>query len=123
MAMRPRVCVTALILHEHRLVTIAKRDELGEYYSFPGGGQRTGETLIQAVEREVHEETGWHVTVGNLVVVREYIGRNHEFATEDKKVHIVVHLFSCALADPASPPDPVAPDHEQVGVVWLAIEQ
>jgi 8-oxo-dGTP pyrophosphatase MutT (NUDIX family) len=120
---RPRSSVKAIIFHEHQLATIAKRDEEGEFYSFPGGGQKVGETLGQAVVREVREETGWHIAVGDLLIVREYIGKHHEFAAEDAKEHVVDHLFLCTLADPTTPVAPAAPDKDQVGIIWLPVDE
>jgi 8-oxo-dGTP diphosphatase len=40
-------------------------------WEFPGGNPEKGETLRDAVEREVHEETGLKVKPGLLVPVRE----------------------------------------------------
>lgn len=54
----PRVGVKAIIIHNGWLVAVKKHDEHGPLYSFPGGGQEAGETLVQAVRREVREETG-----------------------------------------------------------------
>lgn len=39
----------------------------------PGGGVQLGETLIEAVQREVLEETGLQVAVGDLWYISEYI--------------------------------------------------
>lgn len=38
----------------------------GDYYIFPGGGQDHGELLSQTVIREISEETGFLVHVGDI---------------------------------------------------------
>lgn len=119
--MHPRVGVKAIIIHDGRLVAVKKHDERGPLYSFPGGGQEAGETLVQAVRREVREETGRDVHVGQLLFVREYIGKNHEHAETDTAVHVVDHLFLCALHDPLAPLHALAPDADQAGVEWLPV--
>ncbi len=45
------------------------------YWSIPGGKLRGGETLAEAVERELFEETGLRVQVGALVEVYERLPR------------------------------------------------
>jgi 8-oxo-dGTP diphosphatase len=65
--MYPRSSVAAVIIHDGNLLVVKKRDEKGVLYSFPPGGQEAGETLIQAVQREVLEEVGYEIQVGPLL--------------------------------------------------------
>lgn len=39
------------------------------HWSLPGGRVEPDETLIEAAIREVHEETGFEVEIGNLIAV------------------------------------------------------
>ena len=127
--------VKALVLRDGQLLCVRKRDDSGDICSFPGGGQEPGETLVEAVRREVREEVGREVEVGELLFVREYIGRNHEFAATDAGVHVVDHVFRCTLLPERSPNRagasveeppaafrPVDADPDQVGVEWLPVE-
>lgn len=63
-------------------------------YIFAGGGQEVGETFVEALQRECYEELGAKINVGELVWIREYIGKNREFADCDYDVHqIEYYLF------------------------------
>jgi len=124
-----RVGVKALVIRGGLLLCVRKRDGLGDICSFPGGGQELGETLVEAVRREFWEEVGFDVEVGELVFVREYIGRNHEFASSDTLVHVVDHIFRCTLLPRLTGTEehpacfvPFGADPDQVAVEWLPVE-
>ncbi len=59
-------CVGALVHDDDgRLLVVRRGREPGRgLWSVPGGRVEPGESDVQAVEREVREETGLHVTVG-----------------------------------------------------------
>lgn len=58
---RPRVRVGAVLLLDGRFVTVRHRKAGRAYHLFPGGGVGSSETLSEALEREVLEETGLNV--------------------------------------------------------------
>lgn len=99
------------------------RDKTGIFYILPGGGQRHGETLREGLERECLEEIGTQVEVGELLYVREYIGKNHEFRHAHRAFHQVENVFRCRLPNP----DGIGPgsehDKKQVGVEWIPLEE
>ena len=72
-------CVGALVHDDDgRLLVVRRGREPGRgLWSVPGGRVEPGESDTVAVEREVLEETGLHVTVGIRVgtVVRDGLGR------------------------------------------------
>ena len=121
--MYPRSCVAAVIIQNESLLVVKKRDEKGLFYSFPTGGQEAGETLAQAVEREVLEEVGCTVQVGPLLWVREYIGKHHENAETEGHVHVVDHLFHCRVSNFSHSSQGTAPDPTQEGIEWLPLGQ
>lgn len=96
--MKPiRNSAKAVILHEGKLLLTKNQDPEGIYYLFPGGGQEPTEELKDAVVRECVEEIGQAVEVGELLFVREYIGKNHQFAEWDHEVHQVEFYYRCRL--------------------------
>jgi 8-oxo-dGTP diphosphatase len=113
-----RISAKAIIIQDGRLLVIRNRDSSGDWYTLPGGGQEHGETLPAALNRECQEEIGCEVTVGRIRFVRDYIGRNHEFATEDNS-HQVEVMFECQLK--STPSLGAMPDSAQTGIEWLEL--
>jgi ADP-ribose pyrophosphatase YjhB (NUDIX family) len=116
----PRVSAKAVIVRDGKLLAIAKRDDAGEWYLLPGGGQDMHESLHEAVRRECREELGADVIVGELLYVRDYIARHHEFAAVDD-AHQVELMFACTLV--GEPGVGTSPDAGQLGVAWLPIDR
>jgi len=62
-----RVAVSALLFDGQRVLLVLRRDI--DWWNLPGGGMELGETVEEAVKREVREETGLEVEVEQLVGV------------------------------------------------------
>ena|SRR5579864_771856 len=62
-----RIAVSALLFDEQRVLLALRRDI--DWWNLPGGGMELGETVEEAVKREVLEETGLEVEVEQLVGV------------------------------------------------------
>ena len=74
---RPYLAVSAAIFRDGRVLIVRRgRPPAHGLYTLPGGGVELGETLEQAVVREVREETGLAVAPLALVGFREAIGRD-----------------------------------------------
>ena len=122
--MRPiRTAARALIIHEYKLLTIKMRDSTGIFYILPGGGQNNGETLRESLRRECLEEIGTDVDVAELLYVREYIGKNHEFRHSHRAFHQVENVFRCTLPNPDGIGPGTEHDKKQIGVEWIPINE
>jgi len=62
---RFRVAVSALIFNKGRVLLAHRRDI--DWWNLPGGGMEIGETVDEALHREVLEETGLEVEIEQLV--------------------------------------------------------
>jgi 8-oxo-dGTP diphosphatase len=113
----------AIIISSNKVLLTKNQDDDGIFYLFPGGGQEHGETIHKALIRECVEEIGEQVEIGELLHIREYIGKNHERSAFDFDVHQVEYYFVCKIVSGESNDEaPTNPDSHQVGVAWLHIE-
>lgn len=71
---KPRIAVGAVVIHQNRVLLVqrGKAPAKGEW-SIPGGSVELGETLRQAVEREIFEETGIKIRAGDIIHTFESI--------------------------------------------------
>lgn len=69
----PRLAVRALILADDRLLLVnAYPGGTSDLWCAPGGGVEPGQSLPANLMREVHEETGLGIEVGDLALVNEF---------------------------------------------------
>lgn len=97
---RPLVGVGAIIFRENRVLLVRRgREPAYGKWSFPGGLVELGESLEEAVWREVREEVGLEVGVGELVVVLDRVIRDEDGCIE---YHYVLLDFLCTsdVGDP-----------------------
>lgn len=74
---RPRVA--AILIENHQMAMIERQRSGKLFYVFPGGHVEPGETLEQALVREVKEELGLEVIVGGQVAEFTYKNRLHYY--------------------------------------------
>ena len=92
---RPIVGVGAVIVDGDRVVLIRRAHEpLKGEWSLPGGAVNVGETLADAVAREVQEETGLVVRVGPLIEVLDRVHRDGDGRVE---YHFVLLDYKCRV--------------------------
>ena len=120
-----RVASKAVIVDDGEILltrNLHPEDPDGEFFLLPGGGQNYGEPLDDCLRREVCEETGYSVEVGDVLWVRDYIGAGHQFAAFEPDVHQIEIMFSCSVDRSRPPADPVEEDAWQLSVDWVPLE-
>ena len=91
----PFLAVSAAIIHNGKVLAVRRaRKPAIELYTLPGGAVETGETLLEAVRREVEEETGLTIEPVALAGHREAIVRDADGAV---KHHFVILCFASRL--------------------------
>jgi len=84
----PRLAARAVIVEQGRLLVVnAYPGERSDLWCVPGGGVERGQSLPATLEREIHEETGLTISVGDPCLVNEF----HDPASGFHQVDIYFH--------------------------------
>ncbi len=87
---RPHHTVTAAIIEEQGRYMIAQRPAdglLGSLWEFPGGKQEPGESLPACLQREINEELGMHIKVGEPAGIYDHAYTHFS---------VTLHAFHCS---------------------------
>jgi A/G-specific adenine glycosylase len=107
-AVVPHYTVTAAVLRRNGKVLLAKRPSkglLGGMWEFPGGKMDEDETLQKCLMREIREELGAEIQVGELLGVYQHAYTHFR---------ITLHAFLCGLTD--GEPKPI----EAAELAWVS---
>lgn len=100
----PRLAARALILDDQdRLLLVnAFQGNRSDLWCAPGGGVESGSSLHDNLMREVHEETGLRIKVGNLAMVNEFHDPGSGFHQVDLyfRVEVTAGFISDTWRDP-----------------------
>jgi len=113
---RPILGVGALIFRDDCILLAERgKEPLKGYWSLPGGVVEVGETLDQAIRREVREETGLDVEVVEVLEIFERIMRDAEGRPE---YHYVLIDYLCL-----APNGEARPASDVAQVAWVRREE
>lgn len=102
MTPRPEVCVGAIAVDNDCLLLVRRgRGPAAGEWSVPGGRVESGETLAEAVVRELLEETGVEGVCGELVGWVERIGADSHHVILDFRVDVLADQEPVAGDDAA----------------------
>lgn len=113
MAPVPEVCVGAIVIDDRQRLLLIKRGRgaaVGQW-SVPGGRVEGGESLEDAVEREVMEETGLRIRCGRFVGWVERIGVDYHFVIMD------------FLAETASGSEALTAGDDAADAAWVPLDE
>jgi len=89
---RPILAVSAAIIRDGQVLIVRRaRPPAHGLFTLPGGGVETGESLHEAIVREVREETALEIEPVALAGFREAIARDHDGRV---KRHFVILAFA-----------------------------
>lgn len=89
---QPRVGVGAIVIHDGKILLVKRGVDPGKgLWAIPGGTLRLGETLQACAAREILEETGVTIAVGECIYVFDLIERDDAGKI---KFHFVVVDFA-----------------------------
>lgn len=107
----------AIIIKDGCILLNQCTSPMGSYYALPGGGQNHGETLEEAIVREIHEETGRAARPVRMCGVYEQITPGRGEGTD----HKVYFLFQCELENDEVAA-PTERDRYQLGTQWVPLK-
>jgi 8-oxo-dGTP diphosphatase len=111
----PVVAVGAVMVHDDRILLVRRgRGPAAGEWSVPGGRVEPGETLHEAVVREVAEETGLEA------VVSSFLGWVERMGEDPDPYHFVILDFAVDPLEPDAPP--VAGD-DAAEVAWVPLHE
>jgi len=115
-----RINVSAAIVREGQILVIEFSDDSGYHYTLPGGGVEEGEPILEALAREVKEETGVEAEIGPLLMVWEQL-RSRGFGRDPR--HKIGLIYSAILKEGQEPDREYHYDKDQIGVRWLPLDR
>jgi ADP-ribose pyrophosphatase len=103
----PQVAVGAIVVRENKVLLVKRSQPPGQgLWAIPGGRVELGETLQQAAEREIMEETGLKIRAGDPQYTFEVI--EPDDVGRIRFHYVIVDLMAAYLGGEINPSDDVS---------------
>ena len=102
------VAAGALVHNENGQILLARHPERG--WEIPGGYVNTGEDLITALQREIKEETGIEISVGQLAGIHQ----NVQVESNEIPTKVIFDFLASMQAGT------LQTSHEHLNVTWVS---
>ena len=111
-----RNAVRAAIIGNDQVLLLEKAEgDRGACYALPGGAQKPGQTLAQALNQECLEEIDAAVEIAALMNVADHCKTSDTDPSSTR--HLVEFLFRCTVPDNYVAQNGIKPDKSQTDVV------
>lgn len=118
-----RYSMKAIIIKDNKLLVESCDYGRGRFCKLPGGGHEWGETMTEALIRECKEELNLEVIPTRLLLVRDYIAKNHRTPIDDPNFHQAELMFLCTVKDFSTLGNGSHPDGDGQKILWLNIDE
>ncbi len=104
MSITRRTTVGAIIRDSSDKILLQRRSDDG-FWSLPGGGIEVGETVLECLEREILEETGWQIRVENLLGIYSNPASQTHTYPDGNRVQFIALVFEARALKLLQEPD------------------
>jgi ADP-ribose pyrophosphatase len=112
----PQVAAAAVVIKDSKVLLVKRASAPNKgLWAIPGGSVELGETLQQAAEREIREETGLTVKAGEPMNVFDFIERDEACAVRFH--YVIVDVAAVYISGEITPAD----DAADAG--WFGVEE
>ena len=112
----PQVAVGAVVVKEGKVLLVKRNKAPGKgQWAIPGGSVKLGETLQEAAEREIREETGLRIKAKKPVYTFDVIERDEQGRVRFH--YVIVDLVADVLGGELHPSDDAA------DAAWFGLDE